>query len=205
MTIDPQDILSSILDSLDRIDYIRPQEIPNIDLYMDQVTTFMEEHLKSSKRYPEDKILTKTMINNYAKNHLLPPPDRKKYSKEHILLLIYIYYYKGILSIGDIERLLAPLTEKFFHTDDPLNMQSIYEEVFSLEKAEVERLKEEVVEKYKLASGLFPEAEEEDRQFLQIFSFICLLSFDVYVKKQVIEKLIDQLPQKADAKKHHKE
>ena len=90
MTIDPQDILSSILTSLDRIDYIRPQEIPNIDLYMDQVTTFMEEHLQSSKRYPEDKILTKTMINNYAKNHLLPPPDRKKYSKVHILLLIYI-------------------------------------------------------------------------------------------------------------------
>lgn len=205
MTIDPQDILSSILDSLDRIDYIKPQEIPNIDLYMDQVTTFMEEHLQASKRYPEDKILTKTMINNYAKNHLLPPPDRKKYSKEHILLLIYIYYYKGILSIGDIERLLAPLTERFFHTDKALNMQAIYEEVFSLEKAEVERLKEEVIGKYRLASDLFPEAEEEDRQFLQIFSFICLLSFDVYVKKQVIEKLIDQLPQKTDSRKHHKE
>ena len=119
MTIDPQDILSSILTSLDRIDYIRPQEIPNIDLYMDQVTTFMEEHLQSSKRYPEDKILTKTMINNYAKNHLLPPPDRKKYSKEHILLLIYIYYYKGILSIGDIERLLAPdLPEPVVRAED---------------------------------------------------------------------------------------
>ena len=205
MTIDPQDILSSILTSLDRIDYIRPQEIPNIDLYMDQVTTFMEEHLQSSKRYPEDKILTKTMINNYAKNHLLPPPDRKKYSKEHILLLIYIYYYKGILSIGDIERLLAPLTERFFHTDNSLSMQDIYEEVFSLEKNEVEYLKEEVIRKYKLASDLFPEAGEEDRQFLQIFSFICLLSFDVYVKKQVIEKMIDQLPLKNDTKKHHKE
>lgn len=205
MTIDPQDILSSILDSLDRIDYIRPQEIPNIDLYMDQVTTFMEEHLQSSKRYPEDKILTKTMINNYAKNHLLPPPDRKKYSKEHILLLIYIYYYKGILSIGDIERLLEPLTERFFHTDKQLDMQAIYQEVFSLEKAEVERLKEEVVAKYKLSSGLFPDAEDGDLQFLQIFSFICLLSFDVYVKKQVIEKLIDQLPQNNEGKKHHKE
>ena len=205
MTIDPQDILSSILDSLDRIDYIRPQEIPNIDLYMDQVTTFMEEHLQSSKRYPEDKILTKTMINNYAKNHLLPPPDRKKYSKEHILLLIYIYYYKGILSIGDIEHLLGPLTERFFHTDKQLDMQAIYQEVFSLEKAEVERLKEEVVAKYKLSSGLFPDAEDGDRQFLQIFSFICLLSFDVYVKKQVIEKLIDQLPQNNEGKKHHKE
>ena len=116
MTIDPQDILNSILSSLEKIDYIRPREIPDIDLYMDQVTTFMEERLHDSKRYPEDKILTKTMINNYAKNRLIPPPEKKKYSREHMLLLIYIYYYKGILSIGDIQRLLEPLTERYFHS-----------------------------------------------------------------------------------------
>lgn len=202
MTIDPQDILNSILASLERIDYIKPKEIPNIDLYMDQVTTFMEEHLQSSKRYPEDKILTKTMINNYAKNRLLPSPEKKKYSKEHMLLLIYIYYYKGILSIGDIQSLLEPLTERYFRTNDPLNMQSIYEEVFSLEKSEVERMKQDIIEKYKTASNTFSDAPEEEQQFLHIFSFICLLSFDVYVKKQVIEKLIDSLPKKETGKKH---
>jgi len=202
MTIDPQDILNSILASLERIDYIKPREIPNIDLYMDQVTTFMEEHLQASKRYPEDKILTKTMINNYAKNRLLPPPEKKKYSKEHMLLLIYIYYYKNILSIGDIQSLLDPLTERYFHTDHPLNMQSIYEEVFSLEKSQVEKMKNDVIEKYQTASATFQDADEEDQQFLQVFSFICLLSFDVYVKKQVIEKLIDELPKKDTSKKH---
>jgi len=202
MTIDPQDVLNSILASLERIDYIKPKEIPDIDLYMDQVTTFMEEHLQSSKRYPEDKILTKTMINNYAKNRLLPSPEKKKYSKEHMLLLIYIYYYKGILSIGDIQSLLEPLTERYFHTNEPLNMQSIYEEVFSLEKSQVEKMKSDVIEKYKTASEIFSDASEEDRQFLQVFSFICLLSFDVYVKKQVIEKLIDQFPKQENHKKH---
>ena len=202
MTINQQDILNSILESLDRIDYIKPKEIPNIDLYMDQVTTFMEEHLSSSKRYPEDKILTKTMINNYAKNRLLPSPDKKKYSKEHMLLLIYIYYYKSILSIGDIQSLLEPLTERYFHNDGNFNMQSIYEEVFSLERQEVEKMKQDVIDKYHIASEIFPDAEEEDRQFLQTFSFICLLSFDVYVKKQVIEKLIDGLPKKETRKKH---
>ena len=70
MTIDTKDLLNSILSSISRIDYIRPNEIPNIDLYMDQVTTFMEEQLKRTKRYEEDKILTKTMINNYAKNKI---------------------------------------------------------------------------------------------------------------------------------------
>lgn len=202
MTIDPKDILNSILSSLERIDYIKPQEIPNIDLYMDQVTTFMEEHLQASKRYPEDKILTKTMINNYAKNRLLPSPEKKKYSKEHMLLLIYIYYYKGILSIGDIQNLLEPLTERYFRADGPLTMQSIYEEVFSLEKSQVEKMKKDVIESYKIAADTFPDAAEEDQQFLHIFAFICLLSFDVYVKKQVIEKLIDSLPKKEPSKKH---
>ena len=47
MKIDTNDILNSILKSLDHVDYIRPEEIPNIDLYMDQVTTFMDEHLSA--------------------------------------------------------------------------------------------------------------------------------------------------------------
>ena len=64
MKIDTQDMISSILESISRIDYIKPEEIPGIDLYMDQVTTFMEKKLQSSKRYETDKILTKTMINN---------------------------------------------------------------------------------------------------------------------------------------------
>ncbi|MDE7269264.1 MAG: DUF1836 domain-containing protein, partial [Acetatifactor sp.] len=96
MTINTEDLLNSILESLDRIDYINPSDIPNIDLYMDQVTTFMDSRLRAGVRNPgEDKILTKTMINNYAKNDLLPPPVKKKYSKEHIILLIFIYYYKN--------------------------------------------------------------------------------------------------------------
>ena len=85
--------LESIMESLSQMEYVKSSEIPNIDLYMDQVTTFMEEQLKSSKRYPDDKVMTKTMINNYAKNDLLPPPVKKKYSKEHVLLLIFIYYF----------------------------------------------------------------------------------------------------------------
>ena len=93
MTIERENLLKSILESLGRIEHIRLEDIPNIDLYMDQVTTFMDKQLKNTTRNPEgDKILTKTMINNYAKNDLLPPPVKKKYSKEHIVLLIFIYY-----------------------------------------------------------------------------------------------------------------
>ena len=85
MTINIEDLLNSIQGSLDRIQYIKAEDIPDIDLYMDQVTTFMESHLRNTTRDPaSDKILTKTMINNYAKNNLLPPPLKKKYSKDQI-------------------------------------------------------------------------------------------------------------------------
>lgn len=194
MTIDSKDMLKSILDSLSRIDYIKPEDIPNIDLYMDQVTTFMDNHLASSKRRPEDKILTKTMINNYAKNNLLPPPKKKKYSKEHLLMMIFIYYFKGILSITDIQALLEPLTEKYFQNDETLNIEAIYSEVFSLEQSQVDKLAKDITDKFNISRRTFENAEE-DQKFLQLFSFICQLSFDVYVKKQLIEKLIDQLPE----------
>ena len=83
MTIDTEDLLNSIMASLDRIAFVRSGDIPNIDLYMDQVTTFMDRNLANTTRFKnEDKVLTKTMINNYAKNDLLPPPIKKKYSKE---------------------------------------------------------------------------------------------------------------------------
>lgn len=191
MTINEKDLLNSILSSLDRIDYIKPEEIPNIDLYMDQVTTFMDEHLNATRRYPDDKILTKTMINNYAKNHLLPPPEKKKYSKEHVLTMIFIYYFKNILSITDIQNLLNPITEKYFSSDGQLNLKDIYEEVFSLEKNETKILAKDIARKFETSLKTFENAPEEEQEFLQLFSFISMLSFDVYIKRMLIEKLID--------------
>ena len=154
----------------------------------------MEEQLKSTKRYKEDKILTKTMINNYAKNNLLPPPVKKKYTKEHVLVLIFVYYFKNLLSIKDIEILLKPLTDRYFASDAEFDMQQIYEEVCKMEKGRIEQMQESIRDMYASAQDAYEDAPEEEREYLQLFAFICNLSFDVYVKKQLIEKLIDQLP-----------
>ena len=84
--------LQDLFSYLENLSHVKADEIPDIDLYMDQVTTFMDSHLKDMRRHPGDKVLTKTMINNYAKNNLLPPPVKKKYSKDHMLMLVFIYY-----------------------------------------------------------------------------------------------------------------
>ncbi len=197
MKTDTKDILRKILDSISNIDYVEASDIPNINLYMDQVTTFMDEGFASTKRYPEDKILTKTMINNYAKNNLLPPPVKKKYSKEHILAMIFIYYLKNILSIKDIETLLNPITEKYFHNDSSFGISDIYQEILNMEKERIPTAQKDIAKSYQKAMEQFEDIDnlsEEDLDELRTFAFICNLSFDVYIKKQLIEHLIDEMP-----------
>ena len=190
------DFLEELLKTLKSIGYVKSVDIPSIDLYMDQITTFMDEQLAACKRHDSDKILTKTMINNYAKNNLLPPPEKKKYSKEHVLTLIFIYYFKNILSISDIQSILNPLTEKYFGNKDGFNMLDVYNEVFTLEKDESEKILKDLGKKYTIANNTFKDFDEEDQDFLHAFSFICMLSYDVYVKKTIIEHTIDKLAAK---------
>ena len=199
MNKDNQEFVNSLLQRLAKLNYIKPGDVPNIDLYMDQVTTFMDEHLSDVKRYEDDKILTKTMINNYTKNDLLPQKKKKKYSKEHIYVLTFIYYLKNILSISDIQKLLNPLTDKFFNKEELPDLEYIYSEIYNMEKAQIASLSKDVVERTQVAKEAFLDVEnEEDKDFLQLFSLVGLLSFDVYMKKNIIESLIDDYTNKAD-------
>jgi DNA-binding transcriptional MerR regulator len=133
------------------------------------------------------------MINNYAKNNLLPPPEKKKYTREHVLTLLFIYYFKNMLSISDIQSLLNPITDRYFGNEDGFNMQDVYNEIFSLEKEESQKVFKDLGKKYIIASNSFQDFPEEDRELLHAFSFICQLCYDVYIKKMVIEQTIDDL------------
>lgn len=194
MASDTKEFVHSVLKRLAQITYIRPDEIPNIELYMDQVTTFMEEHLNDAKRYSDDKILTKTMINNYAKNDLLPPPVKKKYSKDHMIMLIFIYYFKNILSISDIQSLLTPLSENFFQKEDTISLDKIYKEVYNYERAQMGDIARSISLTQRDSENLFADVKDEDeRKYLQLFALVCMLSFDVFAKKHVIESVVDEL------------
>lgn len=217
MTIDNDDLLNSIIASLGRIDTISVDEIPGIDLYMDQLTSFMDERLKKTTRHPEsDKILTKTMINNYAKNDLLPPPVKKKYSRDHIILLIFIYYFKSVLSINDIQTLLEPLKERFQAPDSEFDLSDIYNTCFDLQKEELEPLIEDIKKKYERSLSTFEDngLSEDEKKKMQMFSFIIQMLYDVYVKKLLMEKILDNMmkedekagkKQKSDKKNKTKE
>ena len=172
--------------------YIKASMLPDLDLYVDQITTFLTRHLAKTIRFEDDKIMTKTMINNYTKNHLLPPPDKKKYSRDHILLMVFIYYFKNFLPISDIKTILGPLTDKYFHKDADLNLEAIYTTLFSKEDTFVQEVLENVMKQFHRSADLFPDAPKADQASLREFTFICMLSLDIYLKKQLIEAILDK-------------
>ncbi len=198
MKINTEEILNEIIDKMQDVLKIRANDIPNIDLYMDQVTTFMDEKLRSSVRKGEaqENILTKTMINNYAKNDLLPPPVKKKYSREHMMVLIFVYYFKSFLTISDIETLLNPITTQYFGEDNDLKITDIYEELLGNAVEEMPKLEAGLKDTYLVAQQTFPDVPDEDGEYLRLFSYICFLSYDVFVKKMLIERLLDEVSEK---------
>ncbi len=193
MTKDHTKDLVDILRKISNTNNIRPEDVPDIDLYMDQITHFMEDQLKNARRFEDDKIMTKTMVNNYTKKKLLPHPEKKRYTKEHLLLLIYIYYFKDYLSLTDIRSLLEPIEDSFFEKDDTISIDDIYRETYHICEDQIQEVCRDIMKDWRTASKSFEDSPEEDRETLQIFSFICLLTFDIYIKKQVVEKMLDTI------------
>lgn len=174
--------------------YIAPEDIPSIELYMDQITTFMDKYLSKNKRTEEDKTLTKTMINNYTKNELLPPPDKKRYSKEHIILLIYIYYLKNVISINDIQTVLTPLIDKYYDgKDKKYSLEDIYSNIYELEKRQFFNTANSITKTYELIERGF---SSDDDDYLKEFTFLSLIGYDIFMKKKLMEHIIDEMAER---------
>lgn len=98
----------------------RWNELPEIDLYLDQVVNYLEKYLGQYTVNKEDKIITKTMINNYVKLGIMPAPEKKKYSRAHVAYLIVICVLKQVYSISDIGKLIS-LTIQYFELSKAYN------------------------------------------------------------------------------------
>lgn len=163
-------------------------EIPEIDLYMDQVIQLFDGKFNDSKRNEDDKALTKTMINNYAKAKLLMSVKNKKYSKEHLILMSLIYNLKGCLSINDIKSSLNTIVETLDKGED-YHIRELYKSYLDTYKNDynfVENsLNDKIKELEELSEG--KDFDEFEFNFLLMSSFINMSN----MYRKMGEKLID--------------
>ena len=112
-----ENYLEKALDDAD----LTPARLPGLDLYMDQILTLFDEGLAANKRRPDDKLLTKTMVNNYSKERLILPVKGKKYSRAQLMQLLCILNLKQNLSLADIRVLMQNVSE-------PADFEAAYSE-----------------------------------------------------------------------------
>lgn len=172
-------------------------DIPDIELYMDQVTTFMDNKLRYHKRTLKDKILTKTMINNYTKSKILLPSKNKRYNRQHMILLILIYYLKQILSINDISILFTPLFKNMSSPQDDMEyLGSLYNSFLRLKEQGTSELKDMLAGKLELIDSKTDAFPEESRETTRILLTVLMLVATASIQKSIAEKIIDDYLQK---------
>lgn len=192
--------IKQMIENLGLDNQLTLEDIPHIDLYIDQVIQLFEKQFANSKRNEEEKVLTKTMVNNYAKGKLFIPIKNKKYSKNHLMLINLIYQLKGALSINDIKKTLLPINKKLIHEEFQLDL--FYQCYLQLVEQNIESFKKDVEEKaidvkYK-TSALKDDELELLQKILLIISFANMSNF----YRRAAEKLIDEFNDEGEKKKN---
>ncbi|WP_054740027.1 DUF1836 domain-containing protein [Cellulosilyticum ruminicola] len=187
-------LIDEMIESLKLNELIELESIPNIDLYMDQVITLFEEKLAHTKRNENDKLLTKTMINNYAKDKLLMPAKKKKYTKEHIILMILLYEMKQILTIADIKEIFGTIIKD--GEVDSKKLNKIYKiylkmKIIGLDAFEnqVNTIHSDLKEEIRILSQEEGKIEDEITQDMLM---AILLTQKANYYKRLAEKIIDE-------------
>jgi hypothetical protein len=185
--------LEELIDDLKLECNIQLNDIPEIDLYMDQVIQLFENKLGALRRGEEDKILTKTMINNYAKGKLLMSINNKKYSKEHIILMSLIYNLKGALSITDIKTLLSGVVDSHDKKDKrEIDLNKIYNMYISSTIHNANIFKNQIKNEVREMEEKLNNIEEGFGQYEKNLLLVCSLINSSNMYRRLAEKILDQ-------------
>lgn len=194
--------MKQMLKEMDFEKQITLNDLPDIDLYIDQVIQLFEKTFGSVRRNSDDKVLTKTMINNYAKGKIFIPIKNKKYSKEHLILISLIYQLKGGLSLNDIKISLDGINKRIM--EESMDLEGFYQSYLDLYAKNAEQFALEALERLQAADKEAEKfANEEDdylKKVLYITSFITMSNF----YRRVAEKYVDEIMEEMNVKEPEK-
>ncbi|MGE5416814.1 MAG: DUF1836 domain-containing protein [Acidobacteriota bacterium] len=167
-------------------------DMPDLELYVEQLTSLLESKLGICRRGEDDKVITKTMINNYTKAGLLMPSHNKKYGKDHMILLLLIYNLKNILSISDIRSLFGPvLNDISSRDDDIMSLAEIYTTYLDLNQINFDNFYNSFLNKIDLINDKTADMPKENKNQAQLFLFVLMLVAQANTQKRLAERIID--------------
>lgn len=178
--------------NLAAVPQIKAEDVPQIELYMDQMLTFLNQRLTLLKREQEAPFITNTMVNNYTKAKLVTPATKKRYQTEHVLNLALVGQLKKVLSIQDLSKILAFTQEN--------NDQICYELFLTTQKHTFDNLENELSLKRQAAENAGFSGDSV------IAAMALQLATEAHQRTLVAEKLLDliELPKPEEGRKKSK-
>lgn len=172
---------------------VNPDKMPGIDLYIDQVETFFRNQTENIDSDTVKRFLTRGMINNYAKNDMIPRPDGKKYTSDHMIMILMVAYLKGIFKMDEIRYMMKPLVDnQNSDFDDSIDPAVVYRTACRTNDAFAERLAEDVDADISMIKKILQENELDDDERLEIFTLILSLAIRADMEKYLAERLIEK-------------
>ena len=169
---------------------IPADDFPNMRLYSDQVVGFINSELSLYGKSGGD-VLTKTMLSNYVKNELLPPPEKKKYDKEQMVMLELILCLKNAYKMDDIKTLMKPFVDSRKDAfDEGVNFTELYEKLEPIYAEKRKEMAEGLIKDIDVVKDALRDTGLNDDDMTEMFLYIMIIAMQIDTAKFIGKTLI---------------
>lgn len=188
-----EEYMKNLIEDFLKNNTLETSDFPDMELYMDQASGFMNKKLAVYKESEKDTVITKTMIGNYVKHNMLPRPENKKYKKDHLIILNLIYYLKSTFQMDEIEKLMKPIIDNYkSEFDDKIDLSLLYESIAEVQKNERIKMAESAIEDVQNLKKALSHGGFSDDDVIELFTLIVNLSMKADFQKYLAQKLLTE-------------
>lgn len=186
-----EEYLKTQLAKLKDAGLITTRELPDMDLYIDQVSTVFQKFLDKLDGNLADKYVTKPMINNYAKRGLIARPDGKRYTKDHMVMIAMVIYLRSIFKMEDISKIMKPLIDNYSSEyEDTISPELVY----ALAQEATENCRQEFLsgidESVSVIKNKIEDTDLADDQSMEVLVLILTLAMRAEMEKYLADRLM---------------
>lgn len=187
-----EEFINNELENIKKAAFIDENEIPELNLYMDQVEKFFNKKFEALDSSELKRSVSKPLINNYTKRHMVARPDGKRYSNDHMVMIAMVIYLKSLFKLEKIEKVMKPLVENHQSVfDDKIDPKTLYKIARKVNFGLEEKFADQVDEDLSEIKKQIEDTDIADDELMEIFALILTLTMRAYMEKTLISKLID--------------
>lgn len=187
-----EEFLNQVMDKYAKTGLLLPDEMPEVELYMDQVVSLLNKELAVYKEKEQD-VFTKSMVSNYVKHKVLPKPENKKYNKEHMVILNMIFQLKSIFQMDEMKILFKSFVENHESIlEEQYDMEGLYDSLLRSRDKEILQMTNHIHEDIEYVKAVMEEMGTSDDDAHEIMGVILILAIQSNAYRLMARKLLNE-------------